>query len=102
MTIYEPLFFWNYLVFFQESVSVLLKDLTENFLQIRLDFKYNGLTFKLLFFSQVVTATVLKKWVPKGIQSVATKIAIQMACKLGGEPWTVPIPVKGLMVIGKF
>ena len=52
--------------------------------------------------SQVVTATVLKKWVPKGIQSVATKIAIQMACKLGGEPWTVPIPVKGLMVIGKF
>ena len=50
--------------------------------------------------SQVVTATVLKKWVPKGIQSVATKIAIQMACKLGGEPWTVPIPVKGLMVIG--
>ena len=55
-----------------------------------------------MFFSQVVTATVLKKWVPKGIQSVATKIAIQMACKLGGEPWTVPIPVKGLMVIGKF
>merc|ERR1712036_35508 len=50
--------------------------------------------------SQVVTGTVLKKWVPKGIQSVATKIAIQMACKLGGEPWTVPIPVKGLMVIG--
>ena len=32
---------------------------------------------------------------------MATKIAIQMACKLGGEPWTVPIPVKGLMVIGK-
>ena len=91
LTIYEPLFFWNYLVFSGE-----------NFFQIILNIRFNGLTFKLLFFSQVVTATVLKKWVPKGIQSVATKIAIQMACKLGGEPWTVPIPVKGLMVIGKF
>ena len=33
--------------------------------------------------TQCVTATVLKKWVPKGIQSVASKVAVQMACKLG-------------------
>ncbi len=48
--------------------------------------------------SQVVTATVLKK--PKGLASVATKVAVQMAAKLGGEPWAVPIPLKQCLVIG--
>jgi len=48
--------------------------------------------------SQVVTGTVLGK--PKGLMSVATKVAIQMNCKLGGEPWTVKIPLKDTMVIG--
>lgn len=54
--------------------------------------------------SQCVTATVLNKWVPKGIQSVASKVAIQMACKLGGEPWAVAFPPSagGMMVMGKF
>ena len=32
--------------------------------------------------------------------SVATKVAVQMICKLGGEPWAVDIPMKGTMVIG--
>ena len=49
--------------------------------------------------SQVMTATVLKK--PKGLMSVATKVAIQMAAKMGGEPWYLSIPVSDLMVIGK-
>ena len=31
-----------------------------------------------------MTATVLGK--PKGLMSVATKVAVQMNCKLGGEP----------------
>jgi len=48
--------------------------------------------------SQVMTATVLKK--PKGLMSVATKVAIQMAAKMGGEPWYLSIPVSDLMVIG--
>ena len=48
--------------------------------------------------SQVVTATVLSK--PKGLMSVATKVAIQMNAKLGGEPWAVKIPMKNTMVIG--
>merc|ERR1712029_918333 len=48
--------------------------------------------------SQVVTATVLGK--PKGLMSVATKVAIQINCKLGGEPWSVKIPLKNTMVIG--
>jgi len=32
--------------------------------------------------------------------SVATKIAIQMNCKLGGDVWGVEMPLKGLMVVG--
>jgi len=48
--------------------------------------------------SQVVTATVLNK--SKGLMSVATKVAIQMNCKLGGEPWAVKMPLKDTMVIG--
>lgn len=30
---------------------------------------------------------------PKNFMSVATKIAIQIACKVGGAPWSVGIPV---------
>merc|ERR1712025_1034475 len=48
--------------------------------------------------SQCVTSTVLNK--PKGLMSVATKVAIQMNCKLGGEPWAVKIPMKDTMIIG--
>jgi len=48
--------------------------------------------------SQVVTATVLGK--PKGLMSVATKVAIQMNAKLGGEPWAVRMPLTDTMVIG--
>lgn len=35
-----------------------------------------------------------------GLMSVATKIAIQMNCKLGGIPWSIQMPVSGLMTIG--
>ena len=48
--------------------------------------------------SQVMTGTVLKK--DKGLMSVATKVAIQMAAKLGAEPWAIKMPIKGTMVIG--
>jgi aubergine-like protein len=37
---------------------------------------------------------------PKMLMSVATKIAIQINCKLGGEVWALDIPLKGLMVVG--
>ena len=50
--------------------------------------------------TQCMTATVLRK--PKGLNSVAQKVAIQMAAKLGGEPWAVKMPnVTGLMIFGK-
>lgn len=36
----------------------------------------------------------------KNAMSIATKIAIQINCKVGGAPWTVEVPLKGLMAIG--
>lgn len=37
---------------------------------------------------------------PRGLMSVATKVVIQMNCKLGGAPWMIDLPVSGLMTIG--
>ncbi|KAJ0175571.1 hypothetical protein K1T71_008730 [Dendrolimus kikuchii] len=36
----------------------------------------------------------------KSAMSIATKVAIQINCKLGGAPWTVEIPLPSLMVVG--
>lgn len=36
----------------------------------------------------------------KNIMSIATKIAIQMNCKLGGAPWYIDNPLPGVMVVG--
>lgn len=36
----------------------------------------------------------------RNVMSIATKIAIQMNCKIGGAPWCVDIPLDGLMVVG--
>ena len=41
--------------------------------------------------SQMVVSRTLNK--AKQLMSVATKIAIQMNCKMGGVVWAVPIPV---------
>ncbi|NXE51879.1 PIWL1 protein, partial [Casuarius casuarius] len=48
--------------------------------------------------SQCVIARTLSK--PQTIMAVATKIALQMNCKMGGELWRVDIPLKQLMVVG--
>lgn len=47
--------------------------------------------------TQVVLAKSLQN---KNAMSIATKIVIQMNCKIGGIPWSIPIPLKGLMVVG--
>ncbi|XP_060091172.1 piwi-like protein 4 [Heteronotia binoei] len=48
--------------------------------------------------SQCVLARTLSK---QGmLMSVATKIAMQVICKIGGELWTVDVPLKSLMVVG--
>ena len=36
----------------------------------------------------------------RGLLSIATKVAIQMNCKLGAVPWMVDLPLSGLMTIG--
>lgn len=36
----------------------------------------------------------------KGAMSIATKVAIQLNCKLGGAPWALQVPLSGLMVVG--
>ncbi|XP_058800453.1 WASH complex subunit 4-like [Phymastichus coffea] len=48
--------------------------------------------------TQVVLAKSLKPG--KSQMSIATKVAIQMNCKIGGIPWSVSIPLQGLMVVG--
>lgn len=40
--------------------------------------------------TQVVLAKNLNS---KGIMSIATKIAVQINCKIGGTPWTVAVPL---------
>jgi len=50
--------------------------------------------------SQVITGTLLKKFASKGFMAVATKVGIQMAAKLGAEPWGINMPLKETMVIG--
>ncbi|TNN69054.1 Piwi-like protein 1 [Liparis tanakae] len=48
--------------------------------------------------SQCVVARTLAR--QQALMTVATKIALQMACKMGGELWSVEIPLKQLMIVG--
>ena len=47
--------------------------------------------------NQVVRSSTLSD---AKMRSVCQKIAIQMSCKVGGQPWALPIPLKSLMIIG--
>ncbi|XP_057321204.1 piwi-like protein Siwi isoform X2 [Microplitis mediator] len=47
--------------------------------------------------SQVILA---KNLASKGAMSIATKVAIQMNCKIGGAPWSMDFGMAGLMVVG--
>ncbi|XP_059490462.1 piwi-like protein Siwi [Neocloeon triangulifer] len=49
----------------------------------------------------VPTQVITKKSITaKSAMSIATKICIQMNCKVGGAPWTCVNPMKGVMVCG--
>ena len=48
--------------------------------------------------TQVVTAKLMKD--PRKASGAAVKIAIQVAAKVGGEPWYINIPMKASMVCG--
>ncbi|RWS06115.1 piwi-like protein 1 [Dinothrombium tinctorium] len=47
--------------------------------------------------SQVVLARNVRK---PSFMSICTKVAIQIACKMGSEAWCMDIPAKGIMVVG--
>lgn len=48
--------------------------------------------------SQVVTGKTITPKNPKGLMSIATKVCIQLNCKLGGAPWSIKFPLNGVMV----
>ncbi|XP_026465742.1 piwi-like protein Siwi [Ctenocephalides felis] len=63
--------------------------------------RYSGIKKKACVDRAVPTQVILSKnLTSRGVMSIATKVAIQMSCKVGGAPWSVEIPVSGLMVIG--
>lgn len=41
-----------------------------------------------------------KKGNMAGVRSIATKVVLQINCKLGGRPWMIQMPMKGCMVCG--
>lgn len=41
-----------------------------------------------------------KKGSMAGVKSIATKVVVQLNCKLGGAPWMIKFPIVGAMVIG--
>lgn len=53
--------------------------------------------------TQVIVAKTMQ---PKGkagmagVKSIASKVMIQLNCKLGGAPWMIKFPLKGVMAVG--
>lgn len=49
----------------------------------------------------ILTQIVVKRSMNhKNVGSIASKVAVQMNAKLGGRPWMIKLPVKGLMTVG--
>lgn len=46
-----------------------------------------------LVFAVPTQVLVAKNLNNKGVMSIATKVAIQMNCKVGGAPWSVSMPL---------
>uniref|UniRef100_A0ABD2WLF8 Piwi domain-containing protein n=1 Tax=Trichogramma kaykai TaxID=54128 RepID=A0ABD2WLF8_9HYME len=67
----------------------------------RLD-RYTAIKKKCCVDKPVPTQVLIKKSTDPGksMMSIATKVAIQMNCKIGGIPWSISIPLNGLMVVG--
>ncbi|XP_054282186.1 piwi-like protein Siwi [Macrosteles quadrilineatus] len=63
--------------------------------------RYSAIKKKSLVDRAVPTQVLLAKNMgKKGVMSIATKVAIQINCKIGGAPWSVQMPLGGLMTIG--
>jgi len=65
------------------------------------DDRYNAVK-KLCYVEQPVASQVInaKTLDPKKLRSVVQKVALQINCKLGGELWSVDVPLKKFMVVG--
>lgn len=52
--------------------------------------------------TQVIVAKTMmpKKGNIAGVKSIASKVMIQLNCKLGGAPWMIKFPLKGVMAVG--
>ena len=63
--------------------------------------RYSAIKKKCCIDRPIPTQCILaKNLAGKNPQSIATKVAVQINCKIGGAPWAVIIPLKGLMVVG--
>lgn len=47
--------------------------------------------------TQVVVAKTINR---NNVMSIATKVAVQMCCKIGGAPWAIKVPLTGMLTIG--
>lgn len=53
--------------------------------------------------TQVIVAKTMQpkgKSGMSGVKSIASKVMIQLNCKLGGAPWMIKFPIKGVMAVG--
>ncbi|KAJ1526745.1 hypothetical protein ONE63_008324 [Megalurothrips usitatus] len=64
--------------------------------------RYSAIKKKCCVDRAVPTQVILTKNLndAKKSMSIATKVAVQINCKVGGAPWGVEIPLPGLMVVG--
>lgn len=62
--------------------------------------RYSGIKKKCTADRAVPTQVIVAKKMQGSNLSIATKVAIQINCKIGGSPWTVQVPLSGLMVVG--
>ncbi|XP_078036019.1 aubergine [Augochlora pura] len=62
--------------------------------------RYGAIKKKCLVDRPVPSQVILAKNLTKNVRSIATKVAIQLVCKLGGAPWSVELPPIDLMVVG--
>lgn len=65
--------------------------------------RYSAIKKKCCVERAVPTQVILAKNLDsKGAMSIATKVAIQLNCKLGGAPWSFPLPYEKMMIVGKY
>ncbi|XP_044744657.1 piwi-like protein Siwi isoform X2 [Coccinella septempunctata] len=63
--------------------------------------RYNAIKKRCTVDRGIPSQVILEKqFRAKGIMSIASKIAIQMNCKLGGTPWSIGVPLNDVMVVG--